>query len=247
MAYSLRTINLNFAAAGNHTILFLYRRADGVVANFSVDNISLIAGGTGGCPTPSGSPPITPTPPVSPSPTCSPAEEDIRQRPRRHGEAGGTRHRQTLRRRHHGITIPFPVSIGTNYTSAVVESNGTLQFTGDTTVFTRGCNPLRTSTMAGRSSRTMTTCGRTTGDAMRGTGCGIYTSVTAMRRTASSNLMANGFLRKEGNANFEIQLRESQTPSTSFTGPPWTTERSRRRHTVERRRPATQFRAVRQR
>ena len=28
------------------------------------------------------------------------------------------------------------------YTSALVESNGTLQFTGDTTFFTSGCNPL---------------------------------------------------------------------------------------------------------
>ena len=31
---------------------------------------------------------------------------------------------------------------GTSYTSVLVESNGTLQFTGDTAFFASGCNPL---------------------------------------------------------------------------------------------------------
>ena len=41
------------------------------------------------------------------------------------------------------IPLPFPVSVyGTSYNSAVVESNGTLQLTGNTAFFTSGCNPL---------------------------------------------------------------------------------------------------------
>ena len=40
------------------------------------------------------------------------------------------------------ITLPFPVYVyGQPYTSAVVESNGTIQFTGDTSVFTNTCLP----------------------------------------------------------------------------------------------------------
>jgi hypothetical protein len=62
--YSLRTIPLNFATTGNHTILFSYNGPTTGVANFSVDNISLIAGGA--CPTP------TPSPQPSPSPSASP-------------------------------------------------------------------------------------------------------------------------------------------------------------------------------
>jgi hypothetical protein len=67
--YSLRSFPVNFASAGNHTILFSYDGPTTFVANFSVDNISLIAGGAG-CPTPSVSPSVNPTP--SPSPSCSP-------------------------------------------------------------------------------------------------------------------------------------------------------------------------------
>lgn len=48
--YTLRTIPLNFAATGNHTILFSYNGPTAMVANFSVDNVSLIAGGV--CPSP---------------------------------------------------------------------------------------------------------------------------------------------------------------------------------------------------
>ena len=54
-----------------------------------------------------------------------------------------------LRRLHHPITLPFPVSVyGTTFTSVLVESNGTLQFTGNTAFFNSGCNPLPNATMA---------------------------------------------------------------------------------------------------
>ena len=43
--YTLRTIPLNFATPGNHTILFAYHGPTANVANFNVDNISLLAGG----------------------------------------------------------------------------------------------------------------------------------------------------------------------------------------------------------
>jgi archaellum component FlaG (FlaF/FlaG flagellin family) len=48
--YSLRVIPLNFATTGNHTILFTYHGGTANVASFSVDNISLLVGGT--CVTP---------------------------------------------------------------------------------------------------------------------------------------------------------------------------------------------------
>ena len=41
------------------------------------------------------------------------------------------------------VTLPFPVCVyGDTFTSASVESNGTLQFTGNTAFFASGCNPL---------------------------------------------------------------------------------------------------------
>src|SRR5206468_2852945 len=43
--YTLRTVPLNFATTGNHTILFAYHGPTANVANFNVDNISLLAGG----------------------------------------------------------------------------------------------------------------------------------------------------------------------------------------------------------
>lgn len=43
--YSLRVIPLNFAAAGAHTVLFTYHGATANVASFSVDNVTLFAGG----------------------------------------------------------------------------------------------------------------------------------------------------------------------------------------------------------
>ena len=78
------------------------------------------------------------------------------------------------------VTLPFPVNIyGTIFNSAVAESNGTLQFTGDTTVFTSGCNPLPNVGYAGRSSRTTTTAYRALGTHKWHNGrCGIYASTT---------------------------------------------------------------------
>jgi len=44
--YSLRSIPVNFVTTGSHTVLFTYHGPTADVANFNVDNISLLAGGT---------------------------------------------------------------------------------------------------------------------------------------------------------------------------------------------------------
>ena len=63
--YTLRTVDVGaFANGASHAILFEYIGPSSAVGNFSVDNVSLVAGGV--CPSP---PPSTPTP--SPSATAT--------------------------------------------------------------------------------------------------------------------------------------------------------------------------------
>jgi hypothetical protein len=69
--YTLRTIPLNFATTGNHTVLFSYHGPTTGVANFSVDNVSLLAGGVCATPTPSPSPSTSPSPTPTGSPTTT--------------------------------------------------------------------------------------------------------------------------------------------------------------------------------
>ena len=67
--YTLRTVDVGaFANGASHAILFEYIGPGGAVANFSVDNVSLVAGGVCPTPTPSATPSVTPTTPT-PSPT----------------------------------------------------------------------------------------------------------------------------------------------------------------------------------
>jgi len=61
-AYTLRTFDISsFADGGSHAILFTYNGPTTGAANFTVDNVSLIAGGVCSTPTPSNTPTTTPT------------------------------------------------------------------------------------------------------------------------------------------------------------------------------------------
>ena len=78
--YTLRTIPLNFGTdRQSHGAVQLPRADDPGVANFSVDNVSLLAGGVCATPTPSPSPSTSP----SPTPTGEYDDDDNSHR-RRH-------------------------------------------------------------------------------------------------------------------------------------------------------------------
>ena len=64
--YTLYSLDVSaFANGASHAILFNYNGPTTGVANFSVDNISLVAGGVCSSPTPTNTPTNTPTPPGS--------------------------------------------------------------------------------------------------------------------------------------------------------------------------------------
>jgi len=102
------------------------------------------------------------------------------------------------------ITLPFTVYVyGHPYTSVVLESNGTIQFGGDTSVFTNGCLP---STEYGRTffpywDDLYTLNG----------GYGIYTTTTgsAPNRTFYIEWRAKYFFDKTKEANFEFAYNEA--------------------------------------
>ena len=115
------------------------------------------------------------------------------------------------------ITLPFPVSVyGTSYTTAVVESNGTLQLTGNTAFFTSGCNPLPNANYE----RTLfpyyddlRTDDVNTPDCVNFPGgCGVFTSVTGSAPNREFHIeWRTGYFGRPGNANFEVRLFESST------------------------------------
>jgi len=104
------------------------------------------------------------------------------------------------------ITLPFPVSIyGQSYTQAVVDSNGTLQFTGDNTTFTNTCLP---GSLYGRTFFPYWDDQRT--DNFSGTGEGIFTTTTG----SAPNRVFYIEWRTEyydggGTANYEVVLNEN--------------------------------------
>jgi subtilisin-like proprotein convertase family protein len=74
-AYTQRTVNISaFANGASHTILFSYARPAGTTGsdNFTIDDVSLIAGGATPTPTPTPTVTPTPTPTVTPTPTPTP-------------------------------------------------------------------------------------------------------------------------------------------------------------------------------
>ncbi len=113
------------------------------------------------------------------------------------------------------IALPFPVCVyGTTYFSALVESNGTLQFTGDTAFFTSGCNPLpnpnydRTLFPYYDDLRTdaQPDC------SVFASGCGVFTSVSGTAPNRVFNIeWRTAYFGRSGTANFEVQLSESST------------------------------------
>ena len=115
------------------------------------------------------------------------------------------------------IALPFPVSVyGTSYNSAVVESNGTLQLTGNTAFFTSGCNPLPNANYE----RTLfpyyddlRTDDVSTPDCVNFPGgCGIFTSVTGSAPNREFHIeWRTGYFGRPGTANFEVRLHESST------------------------------------
>jgi hypothetical protein len=115
------------------------------------------------------------------------------------------------------IALPFPVCVyGTTYFSALVESNGTLQFTGDTAFFTSGCNPLPNPNYA----RTLfpyyddlSTDPAISPDCSNfASGCGVFTSVSGTAPNRVFNIeWRTGYFGRSGTANFEVQLSESST------------------------------------
>ena len=115
------------------------------------------------------------------------------------------------------ITLPFPVSVyGTSYTSVLVESNGTLQLTGDTAFFATGCNPLPNANYG----QTLfpyyddlRTDDLNTPDCVNfASGCGVFTSVSGTAPNRVFNIeWRTGYFGRPGTANFEVQLSESST------------------------------------
>lgn len=68
-AYTLRTFDVStFADGGSHSILFAYNGPTNGAANFTIDDVSLIAGGFCSTPTPSTTPTNTPTNTPTPTP-----------------------------------------------------------------------------------------------------------------------------------------------------------------------------------
>ena len=113
--------------------------------------------------------------------------------------------------------MPFPVSVyGTSYTSVLVESNGTLQLTGDTAFFTSGCNPLPNANYG----QTLfpyyddlSTDAAISPDCVNfASGCGVFTSVSGTAPNRVFNIeWRTGYFGRTGTANFEVQLSESST------------------------------------
>ena len=115
------------------------------------------------------------------------------------------------------ISLPFSVCVyGTTFNSATVESNGTLQFTGNTTFFTSGCNPLPNSSYQ----RTLfpyyddlSTDPAISPDCSNFTsGCGVFTSVTGTAPNREFHIeWRTGYFGRDGTANFEVRLSESSS------------------------------------
>jgi hypothetical protein len=98
----------------------------------------------------------------------------------------------------------------------LVESNGTLQFTGDTAFFASGCNPLPNANYG----QTLfpyyddlSTDGAISPDCSNfATGCGVFTSISGSPPNQVFNIeWRTGYFGRAGTANFEVQLSESST------------------------------------
>jgi len=115
------------------------------------------------------------------------------------------------------ISLPFSVCVyGTTFTSARVESNGNLQFTGNTVFFATGCNPLPNSNYQ----RTLfpydddlSTDPAVSPDCSNFTsGCGVFTSVTGSAPNREFHIeWRAGYFGRSGTANFEVRLSENSS------------------------------------
>jgi N-acetylneuraminic acid mutarotase len=111
------------------------------------------------------------------------------------------------------VTFPFPVSLyGTPFTSAVVSSNGNLQFTGDTNYLGRFC-PLPDINLGEavlpyqddlRTDQVSPDC------ASFASGCGVFTSVTGSAPNRVFHIeWRTGYFGRSGTANFELRFSEN--------------------------------------
>ena len=113
--------------------------------------------------------------------------------------------------------MPFPVTVyGTTYTAILVESNGTLQFTGDTAFFSSGCNPLPNAnygqTLFPYYDDLSTDVNVSPDCNNFATGCGVFTSISGSPPNQVFNIeWRAGYFGRPGTANFEVQLSESST------------------------------------
>lgn len=101
------------------------------------------------------------------------------------------------------ITLPFPFSFyGNAFTTANVDSNGTLQFTSNTTVFTNTCLPganFNNALLPHWDDLILTAAGQ-----------GIYTSVSGVAPNRIFNIeWRGGYFSGAGTVNFEVQLYET--------------------------------------
>ena len=98
----------------------------------------------------------------------------------------------------------------------MVESNGTLQLTGNTAFFTSGCNPLPNAnyerTLFPYYDDLRTDDANTPDCANFPGGCGIFTSVTGSAPNREFHIeWRTGYFGRTGTANFEVRLHESST------------------------------------
>ena len=170
----------------------------------------------GGTPTPTPTP-GTPTPTPTPTPTCASCTDYTTATGTDTIVPGTTDIGNDCDDCTTAITLPFPVCVyGTGYTSAIVESNGTLQFTGDTAFFTSGCNPLPNAnydrTLFAYYDDLRTDDANTPDCVNFAGGCGVFTSVTGSAPNREFHIeWRTGYFGRAGTANFEVRLHESST------------------------------------
>jgi hypothetical protein len=110
------------------------------------------------------------------------------------------------------ITFPFPVSLyGSTFTSAIVSSNGSLQFTGDSDSPFAFCLPdpaIDEAILPYQGD--LITDQSAAGCSSFSSGCGVFTSVTGTAPNRVFNIeWRAGFFGRPGTANFEVRFSEA--------------------------------------